>query len=91
MQAEDFFCFLKTFFPSLLMKPVLPKINSFFFLFSFLKPWADNGSTNEYLCQLFYGLEQHPLQHPISKMHIVGGGPGETSSAFRCLFYLINS
>ena len=35
LQAEDFFCFLKTFFPSLLMKPVLPKINSFFFSFFF--------------------------------------------------------
>ena len=23
--------------------------------FSFLKPWAANGSTNQYSCQLFYG------------------------------------
>ena len=28
---------------------------------------------------------------PISKMHIVGEGPGETLSALRCLSYLINS
>ena len=32
-------------------KIVLPKTN----FFSFLKPWADNGSTNQYSCQLFYG------------------------------------
>ena len=25
------------------------------FFFSFLKPWADNDSTNQYPCQLFYG------------------------------------
>ena len=30
-------------------KMVPPKTN----LFSFLKPWADNGSTNQYSCQLF--------------------------------------
>ena len=63
-----------------------PKTN----LFSFLKPWADNGSTNQYSCQLFYGWEWHPLCHPISKMHIVGEGPGETPSSLRCLSYLIN-
>ena len=32
-------------------KMVLPKTN----FFSFLKPWADNGLTNQYSCQLFYG------------------------------------
>ena len=26
-----------------------------FFFFSFLKPWADNGSRNQYSYQLFYG------------------------------------
>ena len=31
------------------------------------------------------------LHHPISKMYIVGEGPGETPSALRCLSYLINS
>ena len=33
----------------------------------------------------------HTSYHPISKMHIVGEGPGETLSALRCLSYLINS
>ena len=28
--------------------------------------------------------------HPLSKMHIVGEGPGETPSASRCLSYLLN-
>ena len=28
--------------------------------FSFLKPWADNGSTNQYSCQLFYGGDDTP-------------------------------
>ena len=32
-------------------KMVLPKTN----IFSFLKSWADNGSTNQYSCLLFYG------------------------------------
>ena len=29
--------------------------------------------------------------HPISKMHFVGEGPGETPSALRCVSYLINN
>ena len=33
----------------------------------------------------------HTSCHPISKIHIVGEGPGETLSALRCLSYLINS
>ena len=33
----------------------------------------------------------HTLCRPISKMHIVGEGPGETPSALRCLSYLINN
>ena len=33
----------------------------------------------------------HTLCHPISKMHVVGKGPGETPSALRWLSYLINS
>ena len=44
MQVAD------VFFPSLLKKPILPNTN---LLFSFLKLWADNGSTNHYSCQLF--------------------------------------
>ena len=64
-----------------------PKTNCF----SFLKPWADNGVTNQYSCQLFYGQRWHTLCHSISKMRIVGEGPGETPSALRCLSYLMNS
>ena len=33
----------------------------------------------------------HTLCHPISKMHIVGQGPGETPSALRCLSYLTSN
>ena len=33
----------------------------------------------------------HASCHPISKMHIVGEGPGDTLPALRCLSYLINS
>ena len=33
------------------LKMVPPETN----LFSFLKPWADNSSTNHYSYQLFYG------------------------------------
>ena len=67
-------------------KMVPPKTN----LFSFLKPWADNGSTNQYSCQLFKAGDDNSC-HPISKMHIVGEGPGERLSAWRCLSYLTNS
>ena len=33
----------------------------------------------------------HTPCHPISKIHIVREGPGETPSALRCLSYMINS
>ena len=33
----------------------------------------------------------HTSGSPISKIHIVGEGPGETPSALRCLSYLINT
>ena len=33
----------------------------------------------------------HISCHPISKVHVVGEGPGETPSALRCLSYLVNS
>ena len=49
--------------------------------FFFLKPWADNGSTNQYSCQLFYGRGCTPRALSVSKMRIVGQGPGETPSA----------
>ena len=55
--------------------------------FSFLKPWADNSSTNQY----FMAGGWHTSCHPISKMHIVGEGPGEIPSAWKCLSSLIDS
>ena len=67
-------------------KMVLLKTN-----FSSLKPWADNSSTNQYSYQLLYGWGMTHLVPSYLKMHIVGGGPGETPSALRCLSYLINS
>lgn len=70
---------------------VLLKTNLFVFVFfSFLKPWADNGSTNLYSCRLLWPGMTH-FVHPISKMHIVREGPAETPSAVRCSFYLIRS
>ena len=83
LQVEDFF-FLLCWWNQFCLR-----LTVFYFFFPFLKPWADNGSTNQYSCQLFYGLGRHTLYHPISKMHIVGEGSGETSSALRCLSYLI--
>ena len=53
-------------------------------VFSFPKSWADNSSTNQYSYQLFYGWGMTHLCHPISKLHVVGEGPGETRSALRC-------
>ena len=35
--------------------------------------------------------EWHTFCHPISKVHIVEEGPGETPLVLRCLSYLINS
>ena len=49
------------------------------------KPWADNGSTDQYSCQLFPGWGRHTLCHSISKMLIVGEGPGDAPSALRRL------
>ena len=60
-------------------KSVLPKSNFC------LKPWADNGSTDQYSCQLFPGWGRHTLCHSISKMLIVGEGPGDAPSALRRL------
>ena len=39
----------------------------------------------------FMAGDDFPCANTISKMHIVGEGPGETPSALRCLSYLINS
>ena len=66
-------------------KIVPPKTN----FFPFLKPWADNGSINQYSCQLIDGWGMTHLCHPISKTPTVGAGPGETPSTLRCLSYLI--
>ena len=35
--------------------------------------------------------DDSPCVKAISKLHVVGEGPGETPSAMRCLSYLINS
>ena len=43
-------CKWQTFPPSQSIKHGLPKTN-----LSFLKLWADDGSTDQYSCQLFYG------------------------------------
>ena len=69
-------------------KMTLPKTK--FFFFSFLKPWADNGSTNQYSCQLLYGWGWHTPCHSISEMHAVGE-TGETPSALSCFSFLIRS
>ena len=55
-QQEEIHCKWQIFFSSLLTKPVLPKTNlSSPPPFSCLKLWADNSSTNQHSCQLFYG------------------------------------
>ena len=59
--------------------------------FSFLKPWAHTDSTNQSSVNCLMAKGKHTLCHPISKMHIVGQGPGKTPSALRYLSYLINS
>ena len=68
------------------LEMVPPKANFFF-----LKPWADSNSRNSIHINCFVAEGWHPSCHPVSKMHNVGEGPGETPSALRCLFYLINS
>ena len=65
--------------------------SQWFLTFSFLKAWADNGSTNQYSVNCLMARGWHTLCHPTSKMHNVGQGPGKTPSALRCLSYPINS
>ena len=43
------------------------------------------------LVNCFMAGGRHTSCQPISKVQIVGEGPGETPSALRCLSYLINS
>ena len=59
--------------------------------FSFLKPWADNGSTNQCSCQSFYGPGQLTLCQCYLKMHVVGEGPGATVCVLRHFLSLISS
>ena len=60
-----------------------------FFLFSNLGLIIAQQTSIHINCFMAGGW--HTSCHPISKMHIVGEGPGETPSASRCLSYLINS
>ena len=53
-------------------KMVPPKTN--FFSFSFLKPWADNHSTNQYSYQLFYGWGMTHFMPSYLKNAYCGGG-----------------
>ena len=66
---------------------VPPKTN----FFSFLKPWADNSSTNQYSYQLFYGWGMTHLVPSYLKNACCRRGAGETPSALRCLYYLISN
>ena len=68
-------------------KVVPPKTN--FFLFSNLALIIAQQTRIDTNCFMAGGW--HTSCHPISKMHIVGEGPGETPSALRCLSYLIHS
>ena len=60
--------------------------------FSFLKSWADNGSTNPYSCPLFYEKGWHASCHSISNMHVVvnPGLPGKPPQP-RGVSYLISN
>ena len=69
-----------------LFKMILP--NNFFFLFSTLG-LIMNQETSIHANSFMAG-GWHTLGHPISKMHIVGEGLGETPSALRWHSYLIN-
>ena len=70
-------------------KTIPPETN---FFFSFLKPWADNSSTNQCWCQLFCGWGITPPAVSCLKSAYCGRGVWwNSSSAWRCLSYLINS
>ena len=65
--------------------------SNFFFLFFFsnLGPIMTQQTSIPVKCFMARGW--YTSCHPISKMHIVGEGPGETPSTLRRLSYLINS
>ena len=67
-------------------KMVPPKTN---FLFSSLGLIIAQQTSIHISCFMAEGW--HTSCHPISKMHIVGEGPGENPSALRYLSYLIHS
>ena len=67
---------------------MVPPITNFF-LFSNLGLIIAQQTSIHINC--FMAGEWHTSCHPISKMHIVGEGLGETPSVLRCLCYLINS
>ena len=60
-------------------KMLPPKTN----FFSFLKPWANNSSINQYSHQLFYGWGMTHLMPSYLKNAFFGEVPGETPSALR--------
>ena len=60
-----------------------------FFLFSNLGLIIAQQTSIHIHCFMAGGW--HTSCHPVSKMHIVEEGPGETPSAMRCLSYLINN
>ena len=68
-------------------KMIPPKTN--FFLFSNLGLIKAQQTSIPVKCFMARGW--YTSCHPISKMHIVGEGPGETPSTLRRLSYLINS
>ena len=68
-------------------KMVPPKTN----FFSFLKPWADNSSTNQYSHWLFYGWGLTHIMPSYLKNAHYGRRACWNSSALRCLSYLIHS
>ena len=74
--------------PSLLMKHVLPKTNHFFL---FTNPGLIMAQQTSIHVSCFLAGGWHTPCHPISNIHTVGEGSGETLSALRCLSYLRNS
>ena len=53
--------------------------------------WLITAQQTSIHINCFMAGRWHILSHTVSKMQVVGEGPGETPSASRCLSYLINS